>query len=152
MARYGTFIYGDGEVYSGTATFPIDEPGLARVPWIFQDVASDDVYEFAVNPLDATVPSIQKNISTQYTASGQPINFEGRQSVGKISFSGTILHEAHLNAMNEWAAKSTQVNLSDDLGRKYWVVITSFSPTRQYVPQYPWRHEYSAEATVLSWN
>lgn len=50
MARYGTFIYGDGTLYGdGEAVFPI--PGL--VPWIFKDLAGDDEYEFAVNPLDA---------------------------------------------------------------------------------------------------
>lgn len=150
MARYGTFNYGE-DIYNGTATFPIDEPGITRVPWIFQDVAGDDVYEFAINPIDASVPSVERNISTQYTSGGQPINWQGRDPVKKISFSGTILHEEHYLIMREWAKLKTQVSLSDDLGRKYWVIITKFSPTRQYAPQYPWRHEYSAEATILSW-
>lgn len=154
MARFGTFIYGDGTLYGpgdegSGPVFPIEN--LSRVPWIFKDTVTDDEYEFAINPIDATVPSLTKSVTTQYTAAGIPINWEGRPTPQTMSFSGTILTEEHLNIMITWVQKSTQVNLSDDLGRKYWIYITSFSPSRQYSPQYPWRHEYSAEATVLSW-
>jgi hypothetical protein len=150
MARYSTFLYGDGTEYgSGEPVFPVE--GLVRIPWIFEDIPTGNVYEFAINPNAATMPAIQKNVTTQYTASGKPINFEGRQSVPTISFSGTILHEAHLEAMESWAAKKNQVSLSDDLGRKYFVVITSFSATRNYNSEFPWRHEYNADAVVISW-
>lgn len=149
MARYNTFIYDDGILYADGVAFAI--AGEDRVPWVFQDVTTGDEYEFAINPVDASVPSLTKSVTTQYTAAGIPINWEGRPVPQTISFSGTILTEEHLNIMITWVEKSTQVNLSDDLGRRYWIYVTSFSPTRQYSPQYPWRHEYSAEATVLSW-
>jgi hypothetical protein len=151
MAKFGTFKYGDGTLFGSEGTFPIET--MDRVPWIFTDIATGDEYEFAVNPLDADIPdSPSKNITTKYTASGLPINTEGRRAVSEFSFSGTILYEEHFNKMNEWFDKSTQINLSDDLGRKYWIVLTNFSPTRRYKPEYPWMHEYSANAVVLSWN
>lgn len=149
MARYGTFLYGDGTTYGGTGTFPIED--LIRVPWTFIDQVNDDEYEFAVNPLEASVPGVVKTVNTKYTAAGNPINTEGRPQAQSFTFSGTILHEAHFLKMNEWFEKSTQVILRDDLLRSYWVVINEFSPTRVYVPEYPWRHEYSASATVISW-
>ncbi len=151
MAKYGTFIYGDGTLYGdGEAIFPI--PGLTRVPWIFRDLAGNDEYEFAINPLDANVPSAKKTVTTDYTTAGNAINWEGRQSPQILSFSGTILTREHYEIMVRWIDKSTQINLSDDLDRKYWILLTSFSPRRVYVPAYPWRHEYNAEATILSWN
>ena len=150
MAKYGTFIYGDGTLYGeGVPVFPVE--GLTRVPWVFKNLATGDEYEFAINPMDASVPSVQKAISTQYTASGKAINWEGKRPLQKISFSGTILSEAHYYAMKAWVESKTQINLADDLGRKYWIIFNSFSPTRNYTPEYPWRHEYSAEATVLDW-
>ena len=152
MARYGTFNYDSGVLYSqGTAEFPILEPGITRVPWWFIDTNTGDEYEFAVNPLNASVPSPQKTVTTEYTTAGTPINFQGRDAPATMSISGTILYEEHFNAMIEWSEKTKQVNITDDLLRKYWVYITSFNPTRQYTPDYPWRHEYTMEATVINW-
>lgn len=150
MARYGTFIYGDGTLYGdGSPVFPI--PDTDRVPWVFSDPVNDDSYEFAINPLNATFPTSKRTVTTQYTTSGKPVNFEGRSTVKNLRFSGTILHEEHYNAMVDWANKSSQVHLKDDLGRGFWVVITNFSPTRRYHRDYPWRHEFSVDAVVVSW-
>jgi hypothetical protein len=150
MAKYGTFLYGDGTLYGGTGTFPIEN--LVRVPWVFIDPVNSDEYEFAVNPLDASVPSVEKTVTTKYTTDGTPINVEGRPSAQTMDFSGTILYEEHFVKMNEWFEKSTQIALVDDLARTYWVVIVSFSPTRRYTPEYPWMHEYSCTANILSWS
>lgn len=150
MAKFGTFLFGE-ETFGGAS--PTEEfQNLVRVPWIFKDVVNDEEYEFAVNPLDTSIPSVEKSVATQYTTAGKAINFEGRSKPQTINFSGTILTEQHLNAMNYWFEKSSQINLSDDLGRKYWIVITNFAPTRQYTPDFPWRHEYSADAIILSWS
>ena len=152
MARYGTFNYDDGTLYSvEDAQFPLEEEGIIRVPWVFSDPSTGDEYEFAINPLDASVPDSVRNVTTQYTTGGIPINFEGRPQPGTMSLSGTILSEDHYNAMVDWTRKTKQINVQDDLGRSYWIYITTFNPTRQYVPEYPWRHEYSMEAVVLSW-
>lgn len=145
MAKYGTFLYGTDILYA----MPV--PGLVRVPWVFTDIAGVDEYEFAINPLDSSVPSIEKTITTKYTADGTPINIEGRQKPQSFEFSGTILHEAHYRKMEEWFEKSSQVSITDDLGRSLWVIITSFNPTRNYSPDYPWRHEYTCTANILNW-
>lgn len=155
MAKFGTFVYGDGTTFAAAAggggggVFPID--GLERVPWIFRDIAAGDEYEFAVNPLNCSIPVVEKRVSTQYTASGKPVTWEGRSTVPVISFSGTILHQEHYEVMLEWLEKSTQISLTDDLDRKFWVFLTEFSPTRKYHYSYPWRHEYSASAIIISW-
>lgn len=150
MTFFGTFDF--GESLFGEDYVPPD--GLTtetRVPWLFQAYNGVDVYEFAVNPLTAKMPSKKRNITKEKTATGAPILFQGRDSVPSMTFGGTILTEAHLNAMRTWAIKQNQVKLTDDLGRQYWVYITSFSPTRNYHADYPWRHDYQAEALVLDW-
>lgn len=151
MALYGTFNYGEEEYGSGGGGGGSPSVLNERVPWTFQGYASEDVYEFAINPLDCSIPSLQKNISTQNTAAGALLFFEGRPTVPSMSFSGTILHEAHYTAMKTWSGTDKQVAVIDDLGRKYWVYIKNFSPTRQYHPEYPWRHEFNVEAVVLDW-
>ena len=160
MAFFGTFLYGEelfgtespGPGGSTGPTWPGSSAPLVRVPWIFREVYDgEDIYEFAINPLDATMPSIQKTLTKQITASGKPVIFQGRDAVQTMSFSGTILDQIHLEIMNEWFIKEKQISITDDLGQQYWVYLTNFSPTRNYSSQYPWRHEYSANATVLSW-
>ena len=150
MAKYGTFLYGDGTLYgSDEPVFPIEN--VVRVPWVFKDIAGNDEYEFAINPIDASVPSLERTVTTKYTTDGTAINIEGRIKPQKFEFSGTILHEAHYRKMEEWFAKSSQISLTDDLGRSYWIVLLNFSPTRNYSPDYPWRHEYNCTANVLNW-
>lgn len=150
MAKYKTFIYGDQTKYGqNIGIFPIQ--GLTRVPWIFIDPVNDDEYEFAINPSNSSVPGIEKTVTTEYTTSGKPVNWEGRPAPQKISYSGTILTEMHFEIMKYWSSKKTQVKLVDDLGRSFWLIVTGFSPTRQYHIDYPWRHEYTGDATIISW-
>ena len=157
MAKFGTFDFGEELFASAPQTGdpyvpPVDAEGrLVRVPWIFQALDDPDIYEFAINPLNCTMPAKANTYGTLKTASGSNIVFQGRSPAQTMSFSGTILTQEHLEAMREWSLKEKQVNITDDLGRGYWIYVTSFSPTRQRNVEYPWRHEYSCEATVLSW-
>lgn len=148
MAFFGTFDFGE-ELFGGEGSIP--DPSTIRVPWIFQEADGVDVYEFAINPLNATMPSPRKTITKEKTTIGRPIIFQGRDIPPTMSFSGTILTEAHLNEMRRWTLKENQVSIRDDLQRQYWVYITNFSPTRNYHATYPWRHEFQCEATVLDW-
>ena len=147
MAFFGTFDFGE-DVFNGGPTTPTIG---VRFPWILQEADGVDYYEFAINPLSAKMPSVRRTITRERTATGNPILFQGRSAPQVLSFSGTILTEEHLNALRTWVQKETQVHITDDLGRGYWVYFTTFSPTRQRSNQSPWRHEFSAEAIVLNW-
>jgi hypothetical protein len=68
-----------------------------------------------------------------------------------MTFSGTILTENEYNALIQWADERKQVRLTDDLGRQFWIYITSFVPTRQLKRNSPWFFTYNAEATILDW-
>lgn len=152
MARFGTFNFGEELFGSGAASsIPYSSEDFVRVPWIFQALDDPDIYEFAVNPISAKMPEVTKTYSRQKTAAGGNVIFQGRNQPQTISFSGTILTQEHLGAMREWVSKEKQVYVRDDLARGFWVYLTKFNPSRQYSVQYPWRHEYSCEGSLLSW-
>lgn len=149
MSFYGTFDYGEGVYGDGSSP----QPELRqRIPWVFQAISDPDLYEFAINPLDVSMPSVQKTFTEQKTASGKSVLFQGRDQVQRMSFSGTILTQLHFEIFEEWFSKEKQVSITDDLGNQFWVYLTSFTPTRNYSARFPWRHEYNAEAIMLSWN
>jgi hypothetical protein len=148
MAVFGSFEFGEA-MFAGMSP-PVDLS--ERVAWVFQELGTaPDTYILPINPLDATMPSLVKTVTTLTTASGLPVNFEGAAEPGQMKFSGTLLMEEQFRALEEWSKKTTQIQITDDLLQSYWVVITMFDPRRAYHPQYPWRHEYTIEATVISW-
>lgn len=121
------------------------------VRWTFYDPTVPETYTFPINPNDGGTPGIAKNITTEVTAApdGSAIIFEGRPSPQTVTFDGTILDQSHLENLITWFSKEHQVRLTDDLGRQYWVYLTSFTPKRVRAATRPWKHTYSAEATIL---
>lgn len=148
MAKFGTFNYGDGTLFSGVSG---QSSELVRVPWWFRAGDSEDEYEFAVNPITATMPEVTKTFSKQKTSAGANVIFQGRNAVQTLNFSGTILTQEHYEIMKEWVSVEKQILIIDDLDRKFWTYLTSFNPQRMYSPEYPWRHEYSCDGVLLSW-
>lgn len=122
-----------------------------RTPWIFEDEYASTVYELEVNPQEASMPSVVKTYTPSATAAGQQIIFQGRSPSQQLSCSGIILTEDQYNTMREWARLEKQIKITDDLGRVFWVYIKSFAPRRVRSSQYPWTHEFSMTAVVLSW-
>lgn len=149
MAIYRTFNYSEEEYGAAPPLPPVMQE---RIPWLFQALNDPDIYEFAVNPLEATLPDRVKAINSQGTTHGAHVLFQGRDQVPSITFSGTILHQAQYEKMLEWFNVSKQVMIKDDLGNLNWVYLSSYNPRRTPANGYPWMTEYSAEATILSWS
>lgn len=147
LPRFGTFKFGE-EVFAeeGDTTLP---PGVfkERVAWNFFDGTNS--YDLPVNPDAASMPGPKRNIITKPTCAGRQVMMEGKKEVGQISFSGVILEEEHLRAFEEWALKRKQVRITDDLGRKYWIYIKTFSPSRQKNNTYEWYHTYTVNGIVM---
>lgn len=141
------FDFGEDTFNGGPATPTIG----VRVPWVLREADGVESYEFAINPLTAQMPSIKRTIAREKTATGNPIVFQGRNAAQTMTFGGTIMTQEHLEALRTWTLKETQVHITDDLGRGYWVYFTAFKPSRQRSSQFPWRHEFTAEAVVLNW-
>lgn len=119
--------------------------------WTLYDATVPETYEFPINPSEGGTPGISKRIETQVAAApdGTTILFEGRDEPGRLNLSGTILDQAHLDALTAWSLKRHQVRITDDLGRQYWVYITRFNPTRNRRAHHPWHHSYQMELVVV---
>lgn len=126
---------------------------MAVVRWVFDDPNTLDTWEFAINPSEGGSPSYDKTITQQSTSApdGKVILFEGRDQPQIIEFSGVLFTEAEFNAFVEWWNKRYQIQVTDDLGRQFYIVITSFKPTRRRAIQHPWKHDYSVSATIVDW-
>lgn len=126
---------------------------MAVVRWTFFDAVTSSTYTFAINPREGGAPERNKQLVYQNTAApdGKTLILEGRDEVQKLEFSGVILEQAEYDAFNTWYEKRHQVKVTDDLGRQFWVYLTSFKPKRERAASHPWKHTYTVSATILSW-
>ena len=126
---------------------------MAVVRWVFEDPNTLAAYTFEVNPSEGGSPSYQKTISYKSTCApdGKVIAFEGRDAPKSLEFSGVLFTEAEFDAFVEWWDKRYQVNITDDLGREFSILIETFVPRRERARSHPWKHSYSVTATVVDW-
>lgn len=123
------------------------------VRWTFYDPVEAETYTFEINPREGGSPNWDKRISEQNTTApdGKVLLFEGQDPVQTLEWSGAIISQEHHDAYVEWWQKRRQIQLTDDLGRQYWIYLTSFKPTRMRAHSYPWRHNFTATALILDW-
>lgn len=121
--------------------------------WTFYDPLIPVTYTFEISPNDGGTPSRKKGITYQNTAApdGKTLIFQGRDDAMTMSFSGTLLSEAQLDAFNTWYDKQHQIRVTDDLSRQFWIFITEFDPKRAFSVSHPWKHTYQVTATILDW-
>ncbi len=123
------------------------------VRWTFYDIVTDTSYTFSINPSEGGTPSQKKHIT--YTAttapSGKTLMFEGARDALILEWTGVIIEQAHLEAMQAWWNNSHQIRLTDDLGRVWQIIITDFEPKRIRNSERPWKHTYTMRATVVNW-
>lgn len=119
--------------------------------WQLYDPTVPETYVFPVNPNEGGTPNRAKRIDTQVPAApdGKVLLWEGRDEPQKIDIKGVILEQAQLDAFNLWFNKRHQVRLTDDLGRQYWVYMTTFNATRNRRVSHPWHHSYDMSFTIL---
>lgn len=123
------------------------------VRWTFYDPVTVETYTFHINPNDGGSPQYEKSVTFQNTSApdGKAIIYEGQDAPTTLEWSGAILEEAHYDKYIEWFQKRRQVQLTDDLGRQYWIYITSFRPHRKRSRFLPYRHDFTATAIILDW-
>lgn len=126
---------------------------MTLVRWTFHDPVEDVTFTVPMNPKEGGTPPNRKKILYEATTApdGRAIVYQGQQDPKPIEWSGTILSEAHLDAMNEWTDKSRQIKVTDDLNRESWIIIRDFVPKRQKSWSHPWKHDFTLTAIIVDW-
>ncbi len=121
------------------------------VRWKFYDPATNTTWTFTMNPSDGGSPEYGKTLTYAKACGpgGAILPFEGRPDPQKLEFSGRILLREHYDAFVSWTENSSPIELTDDLGRTFTITIEKFSPKRKKSARYPWKHDFTCNATVL---
>lgn len=125
----------------------------AVVKWTFFDPVTSETYTFDINPNTGGSPPYKKKMAYENTTApdGKTLMFEGQDEVQQLEWSGVILSEDQHNKYIEWWQKRRQIQVTDDLGRQYWVYLTSYAPKRERARSYPWKHQIEVSATIVNW-
>lgn len=121
------------------------------VRWTFTDPTLGETWTVPINPNDGGTPALAKNIHTAArTAPGAGhVIQEGEDQPGEMTFSGVILTQDHLETFQDWFDRRVVLIMTDDLNREFSIYFKSFSATRKWSHQYPWRHDYQVSAMVV---
>ncbi len=119
--------------------------------WAFSDDVLTETYSFDVNPNRGGTPSFEKNLTYSSTPAGSPIVFEGRDKPRTFTISGILREEAQLNALQSWYEKDYQIEITDDLGRQFWVFITDLEFQRAQTRRWPFRHTFTMNYIEVDW-
>lgn len=133
----------------------------AVVKWTFEDYwqtqenPSDPPvqYTFDINPNDNGAVTIQKNIQMSQTVGPNRVNVlqEGQNQAPILAFSGVILNQQQLEAMELWYDRRVLIKITDDLGREYYGVFSQFTPKRVRRASNFWYHSYDAQFTLSAY-
>lgn len=126
---------------------------MTVVRWRFDDPSTLESYTFSINPKAGGSPAYQKQFQYRNTSAqgGKVLVFQGRDEPQKLTWDGTILDQASLDAHVTWFNKKNQIQVTDDLGRSFFIIIESFTPKRERAASSPWKHSYTLNATIVSW-
>lgn len=116
--------------------------------WTFHEPVDDETYTVQINPNEGGTPAWVKTLHEQTTLGGRSVISEGPPEPQRIDASGVILDRDHLEGLVNLWRKRRQVLLTDDLGRQWWVYVTSLQPTRRRSRR-AWRHDYQISCVVL---
>lgn len=135
---------------------------MARTAWILEDPVTSEIYKLPANPAeDAGSNAIVKSVRYQGNSAHYRDSLGADRTFGTLvfssnveletfSYSGRLYSKEEFDAWKDWVARDYPVYLTDDLGRKWLVLFSSFKASRAPWRKYPWRHSYELSGTILT--
>ena len=125
---------------------------MARTPWTLTDYSTGSAVTltFEWNPNKFDPPGRQSNITSELTTApnGQTILFQGRDKTRKAKFEGGVGSETFFNDLDTWKDKHYPLELTDDQGQTWTILIEDWKWTRLH-RRNRWRYDYTAQVIVL---
>lgn len=133
---------------AGIAALAHDTPYVS-----LEFIEQADRYVFEINPNDNGALTIIKSILMTQTTGPNRVNIlqEGTNQAPLLDFSGIILTQQQLEAMELWFDRRVFLKVTDDLGREYYGVFSTFTPKRVRHASNFWYHTYDAEFTIAGY-
>lgn len=126
---------------------------MARIAWTLTDnsTGSPVVLTMAINPNEFDPPNRKGNFTEEMTPApgGQPILWQGRDSVRRGSMSGLVNSSQQFDELDEWASKWYPLVLTDDLSNSWTIIITDLTWKRIRRATNPHRYDYTIDFMVV---
>lgn len=120
--------------------------------WVLTDPATSETWTMPINPNAMTSPFPSKNLSHAYgvlRGSERAQSFLHPPALVQWEWRGVIRSQEHHDTYLHWAAKSSEVHVTDHLGRTWEVLITAFEPEdRKPTARTEWRMRYAVRAVI----
>lgn len=122
---------------------------MAATKWQFEDLDSGQTIIMRLNPAEpGPVPGASKELGQVLGTRSGFVVFEAVAPLSTLSMSGIAVTSGDL-ARIEAIATRNRLRFTDDLGRVFDVMPTSYAISRQAGRIDPWVHSYEIEFTVL---
>lgn len=120
--------------------------------WLFEDLTKGDTYAFSTNPNagGSSVPEKSLALEVTYSPEMNGILQLAPWGAEVMSFSGAVFTQEQDEAMEAWALRQSKLKLTDDLGRTFIGILSSFTRTRTRRISNPWFSNYDADFHVMS--
>lgn len=121
-----------------------------RKRWKLSTIDGAQSYTFEISPNSQDNPLPARGYNWEYH---HQMGWSGRRS-GRTpkqwQFSGTLLSQAHYDALLVWVGKRVKITLTDDRGDRYLIRLLSFQPVQAAGGRgnTPWRMTYTMQALV----
>ena len=95
--------------------------------------------------------SVSKHVAVQNALApgGKTLLYGNSDDVRQLDFSGVIETQTMYNLLNTWFDKADPIEITDDLGRTFTIVMTKYSPKRVRKSGNPWFHTYSVTGMIV---
>lgn len=131
-----------------------------RTAWTLYDPIEDVTYAFPVNPYqDNGSNAVADRTSFQVKAGAYQdglggdhisnIVMDAGTEMERFDYTGRTYTQQELDALEVWARKNYPVELTDDLGRHWMVMIEAVQPQRVRNGKNQWKHEYTFRGFIL---
>lgn len=121
--------------------------------WKLTDYSTGTAVDFVfpVNPNEFSHPGKEVNVKNEQTVatSGSVVMFMGRPGVRKMQFGGSIRTQAFYDDMQTWMAKWNPLELTDDQGNTWSIIVEKYTPRRLRKANNQWRFNYTVDASVV---